>query len=142
VTTRKEFLSARHRNELHQESAISPEVTEARGYETIDGPTAGDSRTRERMERLGFPQWAIDTNGKSPALLIPQYAPSGERNAHPGLLPTQDGRGPDESRDHPLSQALVSPRNLELPPTAPPSQAATRSRRLTAIGASTLWPNR
>ena len=35
---------------------------------------------------------------------------------------------------------LVSPRNLELPPTAPPSQAATRSRRLTAIGASTPWP--
>jgi len=61
---------------------------------------------------------------------------------HPGLLPTQDGRGPDQSRDHPLSQALVSPRNLELPPTAPPSQAATRSRRLTAIGASTPWPNR
>ena len=54
----------------------------------------------------------------------------------PGLLPTQDGRGPHQSRDHPLSQALVGPRDLELPPTAPPSQAATRSRRLTAIGAS------
>src|SRR3954447_14322614 len=40
------------------------------------------------------------------------------------------------TRNHPLSQALVSPRSLEPPPTTPPSKAATHCRRLTAIGAS------
>ena len=65
-----------------------------------------------------------------------RHRPAAIPPTDPGLLPTQDGRGPDQSRDHPLSQALVSPRDLELSPAAPPSQAATRSRRLTAIGAS------
>jgi transposase len=55
---------------------------------------------------------------------------------HPGLLPAQDGRGPHQSRNHPLSQALVSPRDMELSATAPPSQATTRSCCSTAIGAS------
>ena len=46
----------------------------------------------------------------------------------------KDGRGPHQSRNHPLSQALVSPRDMELSATAPPSQATTRSCCLTAIG--------
>jgi hypothetical protein len=41
-----------------------------------------------------------------------------------------------------LSQALVSPRDMELSATAPPSQATTHSCCLTAIGASMRWPSR
>jgi P4 family phage/plasmid primase-like protien len=73
------FLSDKHRTELHDESAIDPKVRAARRYETITRPTPGDSRSRERLEKLGFPEAAIDSNGKFPALLIPMYAPSGER---------------------------------------------------------------
>jgi hypothetical protein len=82
------FLSEKHRKELKEGSAISAEVVTARRYETIIKPTSGDSRTRERLERLKFPDWATDTNGKYPDLLIPIYAPSGELVSHQYKPPT------------------------------------------------------
>ena len=117
-------------------------------------PRTGHVRTGVRPTLRGRPDPGL-LGDDHPAPAEPRRPPTSQLRAlpgrhrpapapptHPGLLPTQDGRGPDQSRDHPLSQALVGPRDLELPPTAPPSQAATRSRRLTAIGASTPWPSR
>ncbi len=59
-------LSADHTKMLLEESSISREVVEARGYHTIC--------TKAELKRLGFSENQCNV----PGLLIPVYAPSGE----------------------------------------------------------------
>jgi P4 family phage/plasmid primase-like protien len=68
-----------HIDELTRESAIDPAVAAERGYETIDAPTGGNHVAMERLEKIGIPDWALKGNGPWPGLLIPMYAPCGER---------------------------------------------------------------
>jgi Domain of unknown function (DUF3854) len=59
-------LAAHHRAMLEQESSITPEVIERRGYRTV--------KTKADLERLGFgrPQRNV------PGLLLPIHGPGGE----------------------------------------------------------------
>jgi hypothetical protein len=59
-------LAAHHRAMLEQESSITPEVIEARGYRTVE--------KKVELERLGFGR----AQRNVPGLLLPIYAPSGE----------------------------------------------------------------
>ena len=59
-------LAAHHRAMLEQESSITPEVIEARGYRTVE--------TKAELETLGFGR----AQRNVPGLLLPIYAPSGE----------------------------------------------------------------
>jgi len=68
-----------HIDELTKESAIDPQVVAERGYETIDGPTGGNHVQMERLEKLGIPGWALKGKAPWPGLLIPWYAPHGEK---------------------------------------------------------------
>ncbi|MDQ3862955.1 MAG: DUF3854 domain-containing protein [Actinomycetota bacterium] len=60
------ILSDRHRHMLEVESAITPEVIEARGYRTIE--------KKVDLKNLGF----ADRQCNPPGLLIPIYSPTGE----------------------------------------------------------------
>jgi P4 family phage/plasmid primase-like protien len=64
---------------LAEESAISAEVIEARGYTTVRRPTAGDSSPKETLKRCGIPGWARAEDARYPGLLIPLYRATGER---------------------------------------------------------------
>lgn len=59
-------LSEHHRRMLFEESGISPEVAEARGYRTVE--------KKAELERLGFGRKQRNV----PALLVPVYSPAGE----------------------------------------------------------------
>lgn len=79
-------LSAEHRRELIEGSAIDPDVIRERGYSTVARPNAalrdGYGRdTREQLRAAGFPSWATREDYYYPGLLIPQYGPSGQRYA-------------------------------------------------------------
>ncbi|MFL6145613.1 MAG: phage/plasmid primase, P4 family [Labedaea sp.] len=79
-------LSANHRRELLEGSAIDPAVIQERGYVTVERPNAAlrDSYgrdTREQLKVMGFPGWAIREDFYYPGLLIPHYTPSGTRYA-------------------------------------------------------------
>lgn len=87
-------LSAWHKKELYEESAISPEVAAERGYTTIVRPDEtgqnfsfvmpngrrmgnGMESSRGFLSRLGFPSWAIKEPYFYEGLWIPQYSPRG-----------------------------------------------------------------
>src|SRR5215212_10715298 len=58
-------LSSEHRRMLEEESAISEETWQTRGYGTV----------RSRSELVGiFPKW----QRRAPALFVPMYSPDGE----------------------------------------------------------------
>jgi hypothetical protein len=59
-------LAAHHRAMLEQESSITPEVIEGRGYRTV--------KTKAELETLGFGR----AQRKVPGLLFPIYGPGGE----------------------------------------------------------------
>jgi putative DNA primase/helicase len=59
-------LAEQHEKMLLEESGISPEVVEARGYRTVV--------KKAELERLGFGR----TQRNVPELLIPVYSPRGE----------------------------------------------------------------
>lgn len=59
-------LAAHHRVMLEQESSITPEVIEARGYRTVE--------TKAELERLGFGR----AQRNVPGLLFPIHGPGGE----------------------------------------------------------------
>lgn len=64
--TRDTQLSERHHTMLVEESGISPEVVETRGYRTV--------KTKAELKRLGF----SDAQRSVPGLLIPLYGPAGK----------------------------------------------------------------
>jgi P4 family phage/plasmid primase-like protien len=66
-----------HARELLEGSGISPEVVNARGYQTLERQTASDSRTR--LKALGIPKWAWKEDWNLPGLLIPIWGAKGER---------------------------------------------------------------
>ncbi|MDQ3184028.1 MAG: DUF3854 domain-containing protein [Actinomycetota bacterium] len=59
-------LTEQHEKMLLEESGISPEVVEARGYRTVD--------TKSELKRLGFSERQCN----KPGLLIPVYSPTGD----------------------------------------------------------------
>jgi hypothetical protein len=63
--TRK-VLASHHEKMLREESGISQEVVEARGYRTVE--------TKSELKRLGFSERQCN----KPGLLIPIYSPTGE----------------------------------------------------------------
>ena len=67
-------LSDHHRAELDA-SEISPEVRDARGYETLYGTDEDRARLREES----IPVWAWREDSAFPGLLIPLYRVTGER---------------------------------------------------------------
>lgn len=111
-TEHNTILSAYHRKELTEESAIDPAVMAERGYMTIDRPDTNENfsfkmpngrrmgnvgeNSRTFMSRLGFPSWAIRENYMFPGLWIPNYAPDGTLT--PGQwkprnpVPNRDGK--------------------------------------------------
>jgi len=79
-------LSAEHRREIIDGSAIDPEVARERGYVTVARPNAAlrdayGRDTREQLKAMGFPSWAVREDYYYPGLLIPQYTPSGRQYA-------------------------------------------------------------
>lgn len=88
-------LSAFHKKELREESAISEDVIQERGYHTIDRPDSNPNfgitmpngrkwmhgSTREFLGSLGFPSWAIRESYFYPGLWIPHFTPRGEMYA-------------------------------------------------------------
>src|SRR5918993_3346045 len=132
--------------------ALIRRCTALRSCAVIDPTPAAKHPLRAIARRwLGLD---AEITGDHPAPAEPRRPPPGQLRPLPGRhrpasttnppRPTTNAGRPraDQGRDHPLSQALVTPRDLESPPTAPPSQAAPPSRCLTAIGTSTPWPNR
>jgi P4 family phage/plasmid primase-like protien len=86
------LLSAWHAKELHEGSAIAPDVAIERGYATIDRPANNESfslrgvpfsggSSRDFLNRLGFPSWVTREEYYYPGLWIPQYTPRGQRYA-------------------------------------------------------------
>lgn len=67
------YLSDGHQAELDS-SVISPEVRDARRYETL----ADTPENRDRLERLMMPRWAVRDESAYPGLLIPMYRVTGE----------------------------------------------------------------
>lgn len=61
------YLSVAHKKMLAEDSDISEEVIDARGYRTVD--------KKADLRRLGF----SDTQCSTPGLLIPIYSPTGEK---------------------------------------------------------------
>ena len=59
-------LAEQHEKMLLEESGISPEVIEARGYRTVE--------TKSELKRLGFSERQCN----KPGLLIPVYSPTGD----------------------------------------------------------------
>lgn len=79
-------LSAEHRRELFQGSAIDPEVARERGYTTVGRPNASlkdawGRDTRDQLRAHGFPSWAIREDYFYPGLWVPQYSPAGVQYA-------------------------------------------------------------
>lgn len=70
------------RRELHQESAISTDVTRERGYETITRPSNADRRNVERLQALNIPSWAINEDRYFPGILIPIWGVTGRVVSH------------------------------------------------------------
>ena len=91
--------------------------------------SSGRTTGRHRLSRSG------DRTGQQRALHR-HHRPHASPRTHPRLRPTTDQRRPQQTRDHPLPQALHRPRNLRQSPT-PRNQLGRRHRsRLTNIGAS------
>ena len=76
--TTKSALLDYHLRQLH-ESAISDEVIEARGYQTVSRPTAGDSRSRRMLKLAGISGKVVNDDARYPGLWIPVYRATGEQ---------------------------------------------------------------
>jgi P4 family phage/plasmid primase-like protien len=90
------FLLDPHRRELEQESAIDPAVIAERRYESIHRPSTGDKRSRERLQALQIPTWAIKEDSYFPGLLIPMHGPTGRKVSYQWKprrpVPNRDGK--------------------------------------------------
>jgi putative DNA primase/helicase len=71
-------LLPHHRSHL-RDSAVSADVINARGYQTVGRPTAGDpTSSKNLLKRCGIPGWARRDDARYPGLLIPLYRATGE----------------------------------------------------------------
>jgi putative DNA primase/helicase len=112
------FLFDAARRELVEESSIDPDVVAERGYESIHRPSAGDKRSRERLQALQTPTWAIKEDSYFPGMLIPIYGPTGRRVSYQWKprrpVPNRDGK--PQKYASPRGQASridVHPRNRD-----------------------------
>lgn len=97
-----------HAREL-EESVISPEVAEARGYETL----YGTDEDRRRLKDIRIPRWAWRDDLAFPALLIPMYRVSGEEIGFQ-FKPAIPQEAPSGKKQKYASQAGV-PNRLDVP---------------------------
>lgn len=67
-------LSPEHLSEIISESAINPDVAEARGYRTL----WGSEEERTELGRMGFSRSVVDRDETYPALLVPLFRATGE----------------------------------------------------------------
>lgn len=73
-TSGLESLSPEHLSEIISESAINPDVAQARGYRTI----WGSKEDRAELARMGFSRSVVDREETYPALLVPLFRATGE----------------------------------------------------------------
>jgi len=88
------ILLPHHRKQL-RESAISDEVANERGYQTVSRDSNATTASRDRLKRCGIPGWARKEPARYPGLLIPLYRATGERIAwqyRPDNPPTVEGK--------------------------------------------------
>jgi P4 family phage/plasmid primase-like protien len=99
-----------HQREL-EESCISPEVRDARRYETV----YGTDEDKARLKELRVPRWAWRDEMAFPALLLPMYRVTGEEI---GLQfkPALPQIAPDGKPQKYASQS-GTPNRLDVPPT-------------------------
>lgn len=99
-----------HQREL-EESCITQEVVDARGYETL----YGTDEDRARLKELRVPRWAWRDEMAFPALLLPMYRVTGEEI---GLQfkPALPQAAPGGKLQKYASQSGV-PNRLDVPPT-------------------------
>lgn len=71
-------IAVEHRRELTIDSAIDPEIAEARGYRTL----AGTGADKDLLESLGFKPYVWDRDDAYPGLLIPMYGMDGTVRGH------------------------------------------------------------
>lgn len=110
MTTVDARLMPGHQREL-EESCISPEVMDARRYETL----YGTDEDRARLKELRVPRWAWRDEMAFPALLLPMYRVTGEEI---GLQfkPALPQAAPGGKLQKYASQSGV-PNRLDVPPT-------------------------
>lgn len=99
-----------HLHEL-EESCISPDVREARGYETL----YGSDDDRARLKELRVPRWAWRDEMAFPALLLPMYRVTGEEIGVQ-FKPALPQEAPGGKRQKYASQSGV-PNRLDVPPS-------------------------
>ena len=71
-----------------------------------------------------------------------RHRPHAAPRTDQGLRRPANRRRQNQGRDHPLPQTTPRPRTLGPHATTPHQNRTRQTRRLTAIGASTRWPNR
>ncbi|HSX97877.1 MAG TPA: DUF3854 domain-containing protein, partial [Streptomyces sp.] len=71
-------LSPEHYEEIVVDSAVTPDVAEARGYRTLEGSGAD----RDALEELGFQRYLTQRDDAYPGLLIPMYGADGTVRGH------------------------------------------------------------
>lgn len=68
------LLLPQHAHEIFTDSAVSPEVAEARGYESLEDT----AESRDRLSALGFRPFVWDREDAYPGLLVPMHNAHGE----------------------------------------------------------------
>lgn len=69
------MLLPQHDQEIHADSAITPEVSAARGYRSL----TGTPEDRRALEELGFKPFVWDRDDAYPGLLVPMHNSRGEQ---------------------------------------------------------------
>lgn len=98
-----------HQREL-EESRISPQVRDARRYETL----YGTDEDRTRLKELRMPRWAWRDETAFPALLLPMYRVTGEEIGYQ-FKPALPQEAPGGKKQKYASQSGV-PNRLDVPP--------------------------
>lgn len=102
-------LSADHWAEVIEDSGISPDVANDRGYQTLEDTV----ESRQLCAELGFVRSAFDRSDAWPALLIPKYRATSEVIAHelkaavPRLVPDGAGKSRPNKYEAPRGRASV-----------------------------------
>ncbi len=102
-------LMAGHQREL-EESCITPDVRDARRYETL----YGTDEDRARLKELRVPRWAWRDDLAFPALLLPMYRVTGEEIGFQ-FKPAIPQEAPGGKRQKYASQS-GTPNRLDVPP--------------------------
>jgi transposase len=147
-------LTTKAAPQLSAAFAVGPDTAAEMLIVSGDNPPTDPIRGRVRPPvRCRTHPGLVRDDDPSPAQ--PRRAPASQRSplprrdrpdatprAHQGLRRSQDRRGQDESRDHPLPQTAPRPRTLGRHATPAPNPNRSAKRGLTDIGASTPPSNR